>query len=60
MTLNAKRRLIPPLRRMRQAHRRRLQALPKMQHLLLLVLRIRIAEPFKRVSSEVPDVRGRI
>ena len=45
---------------MRKTRRRRLQTLPKMQHLPLLVLRIRVAKPFKRVSSEVPNVWGRI
>ena len=44
---------------LRKTHRRRLQALPKMQHLPMLVLRIRVAEHFKRVSSEVPHVRWR-
>ena len=52
--------LKPPLRYVRQAHLRRLQALSKMQHLPLRVLRIRVTEPFKRVPSEVPHVRRRI
>ena len=48
------------MRRMRQTHRRRLQALPEMQHLPVLVLRLRVAEAFKGVSSEVLHVRWRI
>jgi len=41
---------------MRKVHWQQLQALPKMQHLPLLVLRIRVAEHLKGVSSEVPYV----
>ena len=42
-----------------RTRRRRLQALSKMKHLLMLVLWIRYADPLKGVSSEVPHVRGR-
>jgi hypothetical protein len=56
---NAQRKLEPPMRCMRQAHWWRLQTLFKMQHIPVLVLRIRVANHQKRVPSEVPDVRRR-
>jgi len=59
-TSNAQRRPKSTLRCMRQTHRWRLQAMSEMQHLPVLVLRVRVANHQKRVTSEVPHWWWRI